>query len=302
MTGEASAETRDWAELPRDALTTIYVKLGLAGTLVGGVHVCRSWRRAAAHEPTLIRGGDDGLLLSLAENLSSLRILRLISCYSMSNEGFVEAIQKFTLLEELEISLCKNILAEAIEAVGKACPHLKHFRLSNDRFYCFEDEHSNNQEAQGISEMHELRSLQLFGNNLNNQGLTSILDNCPHLEFLDIRHCFNVNMDAALQAKCARIETLRLPDDSTAEYEFPVKSPIRYCSNFTHYDECEEHWAIRKFEEYENDYLDDEFYPPEDEDLLEVEEPSPCLEEEIPEDEESMMLDYYAMLDENGLV
>jgi hypothetical protein len=44
------------------------------------------------------------------------------------------------------------------------------------------------------------------------------------------------------------------------------------------------------------------FYATEDEDLLEVEEPSPILEEEIPEDEESMMLDYYAMLDENGLV
>ena len=69
MTGEASTETRDWAELPRDALTTVYDKLGLAGTLVGAVHVCRSWRRAAAHEPmpTLMRAGNDGLLLSLAK-------------------------------------------------------------------------------------------------------------------------------------------------------------------------------------------------------------------------------------------
>jgi hypothetical protein len=67
MAGAASTETRDWAELPRDALTTVYGKLGLAGTLVGAVDVCRSWRRAAAHEPTLIRAGDDGLLLSLAK-------------------------------------------------------------------------------------------------------------------------------------------------------------------------------------------------------------------------------------------
>ncbi|KAM0853821.1 hypothetical protein ACQ4PT_050821 [Festuca glaucescens] len=301
MMGVASTETRDWAELPWDALTTVYGKLGLTGTLVGAVHVCRSWRCAAAHEPTLIRAGDDGLLLSLAQRLSSLRILRLVSCYSICNEGFVEAIQKLTLLEELEISLCKNILPEAIEVVGKACSRLKRFRLSNDRFYCFEDEHSNNQEARGISAMRELRSLQLFGNNLNNQGLTSILDNCPHLEFLDIRNCFNVDIDAALQVKCARIETLRLPDDSTADYEFPVKSPIRYCSKFTPYYECEEHWALGKFEEDEDDDVDREFYPPE-QDLLEVEEPSLCLEEEIPEEEESMMLDYYAMLDENGLV
>ena len=243
--------------------------------------------------------------MSLVCSLSSLRILRLVSCFSISNEGFVEAIQKFTLLEELEISLCKNILAEAIEAIGKACPHLKCFRLSNDRFYCFEDEHSNNEEARGISTMRELRSLQLFGNNLNNKGLASILDNCPHLEFLDIRHCFNVNMDTALQAKCARIETLRLPGDSTADYEFLVKSPIRY-SGSTHYA-CEENWAGSLFEEDEDededDYLYHGFFAPEDEDMLEVDD-APCLEEdeEIPEDGESMMLDYYAMLDENGLV
>jgi hypothetical protein len=240
--------------------------------------------------------------MCLVCRLSSLRILRLVSCYSISNEGFIEAIQKLTLLEELEISLCKNILPEAIEVVGKACSCLKRFRLSNDRFYSFEDEYSNNQEARGISAMLELRSLQLFGNNLNNQGLISILDNCPHLEFLDIRNCFNINMDTALQVKCARIETLRLPDDSTADYEFPVKSPIRYCSNFAPDYICEEHWAISIFEEDEDDYLYGEFYPPE-EDLLEIDD-TPRLEEdgEIPEDEESMMLDYYATLDETGLV
>ncbi|CAM0911026.1 unnamed protein product [Alopecurus aequalis] len=300
MTGEASMETRDWAELPRDTLATVYGKLGLAGTVVAFIHVCRSWRRAAAHEPALtIRAANDGQLLSLAGQLSSVRILRLVSCYSISNEGFVKAIQKFTLLEELEISLCKNILADAIEAVSKACPHLKRFRLSNDRFYCFEDELSNNQEARAISTMRELRSLQLFGNDLNNKGLTSILDNCPHLVFLDIRHCFNVKMDTALQAKCARIATLRLPGDSTADYEFLIKSPIR-CSGFTHYA-WEENWGNIPFEEDEDD--DHDFFPLEDEDLLEVDD-APHFEEdeEIPEDEESMMLDYYAMLDENGWV
>jgi hypothetical protein len=51
--------------------------------------------------------------------------------------------------------------------------------------------------------MHKLRSLQLFGNNLTNEGLTATLDNCPHLESLD-----------TLRGKCARIKTLRLPHDS----------------------------------------------------------------------------------------
>ncbi|KAJ1267675.1 hypothetical protein BS78_07G075800 [Paspalum vaginatum] len=81
-------------------------------------------------------------------------------------------------------------------------------------------------EALGIATMTELRALQIFGNNLTNEGLTAILDNCRHLESLDIRHCFNVEMDNTLQAKCAGIKTLRPPDDSTDDYEFIVQSPV----------------------------------------------------------------------------
>ncbi|KAI5003075.1 hypothetical protein ZWY2020_027725 [Hordeum vulgare] len=42
---------------------------------------------------------------------------------------------------------------------------------------------------------------ELFGNSINNKGLTAIVDNCRHLESLDIRHCFNVSMDDALRAR-----------------------------------------------------------------------------------------------------
>jgi hypothetical protein len=76
---------------------------------------------------------------------------------------------------------------------------MKHFRLSNDRFYSFDDECINDQEAHRISIMRELRSLLLFANNLTNRGLAAILDSCPDLECLDIRHCFNVQLDTALK-------------------------------------------------------------------------------------------------------
>uniref|UniRef100_A0A0E0I858 Uncharacterized protein n=1 Tax=Oryza nivara TaxID=4536 RepID=A0A0E0I858_ORYNI len=36
-----------------------------------------------------------------------------------------------------------------------------------------------------------------------------------HLDHLDIRRCYNVDMDAALRAKCARIKALKLPRDCT---------------------------------------------------------------------------------------
>lgn len=158
----------------------------------------------------------------------SLKSLRLISCYDVSNEGFAEAIKKLPLLEELELSLIKNVFGqEVFETVGKSCPHLKRFRLSEHRFFSFEyADYNKNGEALGIAAMTELRSLQIFGNNLTNEGLTAILDNCCHLESLDIRHCFNVKMDNTLRAKCAGIKTLRLPNDSTDDYEFRVSDPV----------------------------------------------------------------------------
>ncbi|OEL37199.1 hypothetical protein BAE44_0001782 [Dichanthelium oligosanthes] len=77
----------------------------------------------------------------------------------------------------------------------------------------------------GIAKITELRSLHLFGNSLTNAGLRAILDNCPHLEALDIRHCFNVKVDDALQARCADLKTLQLPEGSIDDYEFQDQLP-----------------------------------------------------------------------------
>ena len=58
----------------------------------------------------------------------------------------------------------------------------------------------------GIAMMHELCSLQLFRNHLTNTGLAAIVDNCTHLESLDLLCCFNVVMDGGMRAKCAGIK------------------------------------------------------------------------------------------------
>lgn len=149
----------------------------------------------------------------------------------------MEAINKFPMLEELELSLCKNIFGKVYEVIGIACSQLKSFRLSYPCFYSIEDaEYNKDEEAMGIATMSALRSLQLFGSELTNKGLTAILDNCTHLEYLDIRHCFNIYMDTTLRAKCAGIKTLRLPHDSTDDYEFQPGNPIRTRSRKTRRD------------------------------------------------------------------
>jgi hypothetical protein len=157
----------------------------------------------------------------------------------VSNEGIEEATKEFPLLEELELSFCYNVTHEAYAAIGAACPQLKRFRLSKRSFYDSGGiRWKNNDDAGGISKMHGLRSLQLFANNLTNEGLSTILDNCPNLESLDIRHCFNIDMgDDSLRAKCSRIKMLRPPDDSTDDYDFQVQKPISLADFYSDSDD-----------------------------------------------------------------
>ncbi|KAI3874200.1 hypothetical protein MKX03_014232 [Papaver bracteatum] len=69
--------------------------------------------------------------------------------------------------------------------------------------------------------MPQLRHLHLFGNKLTNAGLSGILNGCLHLESLDLRQCFNLSLEGNLLKSCReRVIKLRLPNDSTDDYEF----------------------------------------------------------------------------------
>ena len=169
-------------------------------------------------------------VLRLKGTISSLG---LIACQRILE--FKELIKKFPLLEELDISLFTNINGKRVfEEVGKACPELKHLRFNAYRFHNLPDttedviefRYIKDDAALGIASMHGLRSLQLFGKNFTNKGLTVILDNCPHLESLDIRHCFNITMDHALRTKCSSIKTLKLPNDPTDGYDHHFEGPV----------------------------------------------------------------------------
>ncbi|XP_052145349.1 putative F-box/LRR-repeat protein 23 [Oryza glaberrima] len=258
---EGEVESRDWAEMPSDALAAVFGKLDVTDLLVGAGVVCRAWRRLAATDPTLWRRVDmshqgdimevdeavamaraavdraagtmeafwadsfvtDGLLLYISER-ASLKSLQLSMCLNVSNEGMAEAMKGFPRLEELDITFC-SLYGDVCASVGKACPELKCFRL-NERYtlqmdYAAPDIMDDDTEALGIaSNMPKLRELQLIGNKLTNDGLMSILDHCQHLESLDIRQCYSIQMDDALKSKCSRIRDLKLPHDSISDFKY----------------------------------------------------------------------------------
>ena len=133
-------------------------------------------------------------------------------------------------MEELE--LCQYYSTDVtwiIKLFATASPNLKHFKhVKLQGGY-----HAHNREALAIGRMHGLRSLQLVHGDLDNEGLTTILDNCPHMESLDLRLCDNVVIDSSLRAKCDRIKTKKLYPyayDDFTKYFVP-SIPVRHCSS-----------------------------------------------------------------------
>lgn len=140
-------------------------------------------------------------------------------------------INKFPLLEELELSLCSDLSDQNVfEVIAKSCPKLKHF-LHIKRRYESHDWNGMAGMAMSIAGMHGLRSLELHGNHLDDQGLIAIVDNCPYLELLILRDCPHVIMDNTLLAKCARIDTVMMlrGDEYDDHYQVSTASSGRSC-------------------------------------------------------------------------
>ncbi|KAM4101304.1 hypothetical protein ACB094_05G133600 [Castanea mollissima] len=253
---------RNWLDLPRDVTESILQRLGSVEILKTAEKVCTLWRNICK-EPSMWRdinllnlyyweGGpsdplkmcqnavdrscgqlrainieyvaNDELLNYIAQSSSQLRRLRLFDCYEITDEGLIEMVEKLPLLEELDITISTLSLSEeTIEAVGCHCPHLKSFKWNHED-YRFPHIQCDEEAVAIAKNMPELRHLQLIGNRLTNDGLQAILDNCPHLESLDLRKCFNVTLSGDLGRRCARIKNLQLPNDSTNDCGFIVET------------------------------------------------------------------------------
>ncbi|CAL5007866.1 unnamed protein product [Urochloa decumbens] len=175
-------------------------------------------------------GYDDDFFLFLADATPMLKSLRLISCNRVDPHMINQAIRKFPLLGELELSLYhRGSIDDCLIGVSEACPLLTRLRLNHDRFYYFRSGFvGGNCECKSseVAKMRGLCSLQLFANSIRNEELSAMLDGCRQLESLDIRHCLNVYMNDEMRARCARVKKLRLPGDSMEDYDLRYGSPI----------------------------------------------------------------------------
>ncbi|GMI80389.1 SKP1/ASK-Interacting protein 19 [Hibiscus trionum] len=252
-----AAETRNWLELPTDVTASILSRLGAIHILNSAQKVCSQWRNICK-DPSMWRSidmrnlgdlqddivhgkmcfhavdrscghlldiniqyfGTDELLLYIAERSGHLKRLRLFSCYGISEDALCEVALKFPFLEELEIFIC-DISKETMETIGRSCPLLKSLKYNLEYIKSFH--YVCDDDALAIAQsMPELHHLELLGNALTNVGLQAILDGCRHLEYLDLRQCFNVRLED-LEKRCVEhIKTLRHPYDSTHDSELSV--------------------------------------------------------------------------------
>ncbi|XP_074276667.1 putative F-box/LRR-repeat protein 9 [Silene latifolia] len=245
-----------WTELPRDVTMTILVKLGTLEILESAQFVCKFWYNLCKdpsiwrsihfrnideselinkHEKMMLNAldrsatglidldvegfGSDHLCSFIASRASQLKRFRLACCHNISADALIDALRKLPSLEELELTLC-SFQAEKIILIINSCPSLKTFKLNelgsrNPTLACDE-------EALAIAgSMPNLQHLQLIGNSLTNDGLTAILDRCPHLLSLDLRACFHLDLMGNLGKRLPeQIKDLRLPYDSTEDYNY----------------------------------------------------------------------------------
>ncbi|KAL8091080.1 hypothetical protein AgCh_040257 [Apium graveolens] len=249
--------SRNWLELPPELTTSIFHRVGALDIFMSARKVCRTWRqlcsdpemwrvmdlkytgdhlsdfdlRKLAKKAVDLSGGqlielslhhftDDELLNYVADRSSQLRRLRLFFCFSVTNDGLSEMVKKLPLLEELSLYRI-SISNQAIEAAGKHCPQLKSFKLYNPD-YGYPDLGCD-EEAMAIAEnMQGLHHLQLFGNAITTDGLVAIIENCPHLESLDLRQCLHVaNLEPDLLKRLShQMKFLKLTYDSLNDLEF----------------------------------------------------------------------------------
>ncbi|KAL8091073.1 hypothetical protein AgCh_040253 [Apium graveolens] len=217
--------SRNWLSLPAELTSSILIRLGAVEVLTSARKVCKTWRQICSdpemwrvikiqhldyektpkilkhvvmkavdlscgqlfHLDLQIWGHPRNLLRYVFDRSSQLRHLGLFSSTNIASEWLAKMLERLPLLEELHLD-CIFHSTKAIEIAANCCPQLKSLKLINPLYRrpkmgCDDD-------ALAIAEhMTGLRHLVLCGpNKMTSDGLLAVLENCPHLESLEVSH------------------------------------------------------------------------------------------------------------------
>ncbi|XP_022008382.1 putative F-box/LRR-repeat protein 23 [Helianthus annuus] len=225
-------EERNWLDLPSDVTANILNRIGMVDILENAQKVCTAWRKICKDPPMwrVINMNDIpifGAKLSRVEmcehavdrSQGQLVDITIVFLYDAEFMSYKFALMKFPLLEELnlyEITISK----EEIETVGRYCPMLKTLKV-NKRGYEGSLTRYNEIAIAIGQNLPGIRHLELIGNRMTDVGLRVILGNCHHLETLDLRECFCIDLKGDLGKQCSKqIKYLKLPNDSLEDYPY----------------------------------------------------------------------------------
>ncbi|KAH8516107.1 hypothetical protein H0E87_004488 [Populus deltoides] len=131
------------------------------------------------------------LLFASAGSLQTLRIPR-----SDIGDSIVEQIAgRLSTVTFLDVSYCNKISGRALEAIGKHCKLLVGL-CRNMHPLDTEGLEAQDDEAYAIATtMPKLKRLEMAYHLVSTESLLQILSSCTNLEFMDLRGCWNVNLD-----------------------------------------------------------------------------------------------------------
>lgn len=173
--------------------------------------VCKRWNRLSRHSclwrdvdlscagTRWIPYSNTSLEWLSKHRLHSVQKLNLHGWHCLTSEGLEHLARHCPKLQAVELAFCSHISREAIYTLTKNCKDLQRLNLANTTsdIVCV---YPMVQLAEATGE--KLRSLDLSGNLLRgfNTVLTSICENCPNLEVLDVGRCRGdlLNMDIEL--------------------------------------------------------------------------------------------------------
>ncbi|GER27333.1 F-box protein-like [Striga asiatica] len=222
---------RKWDELIPDALGLIFKNLSFVELLTVVPRVCKSWGKTVAgpycwqeidieewsknRNPEIIdrmlrllisrSGGsprkltvsgltNDQSFLFIANHAQSLHTLSLTRC--SITDSITETISmKLSSLSSLDLSYCNNLGAPALESIGKSCKSLTTLRRVMHPLEVI-SMHSQEDEARAIATtMTKLEHLEMAYMLVTTSSVLEILRSCKRLTLLDIRGCWNVELD-----------------------------------------------------------------------------------------------------------